>query len=104
LRAYLLAKTGGQSGWQAALVARSGVKRQTISKWTSPTFDGYPDPDALAAVAKALEVRPYEIIAALDGDGPLLDLSSADAESTILRVVERWARRNGLGPDQGPSK
>lgn len=103
LRAYLLAKTGGATGWQQRLVAASGVKRQTITKWTRETFDGYPDPEALAAVAGALGVRPFEIVAALDGDGPVLDLSTAEAEGLILRVVERWAQDRGLvGPDQAP--
>jgi hypothetical protein len=39
LAEYLRIKTGGRRGWQSRLVAKSGVKRQTISKWTNPTFD-----------------------------------------------------------------
>lgn len=105
LRSYLLLKTGGVPGWQAALVEKSGVKRQTISKWTNPKFDRYPDLETLAAIAEALEVGTYEIIAAMDGRGPVLDLSSAAAESVILQVVERWARQNGLGPlDRGSGR
>lgn len=105
LRAYLLQQTGGAPGWQKALVEASGVKRQTISKWTAPTYDGYPDPDALAQVATALGVKPFQIWAAIDGDGPVLDLASRDAEAMILRVVERWARDRGLeGPDRGSGR
>lgn len=96
LRSYLLARTGGASGWQKQLVERAGVKRQTISKWTSAEFDGYPDLETLAAVAAALDVPTYELIAAMEGAGPLLDLSTSEAEATILRVVERWARSRGL--------
>lgn len=44
------------------------MKRQTISKYTSPTFDRYPDLDTLATLAVALGVRPFEILAAMDGD------------------------------------
>lgn len=74
LQRYLAEKTGGRRGWQSALVEMSGVKRQTITKWTNPKFDGYPDLQALAQVAAALGVTTAEIVAVLDGDGPLVAL------------------------------
>lgn len=87
LRAYLLSKTGGRSGWQRDLVRASGVKRQTISKWTAATFDGYPDPEALAAVAAALGVRPFEVVAAIDGD-VALSLEDPRVEETLRRLID----------------
>lgn len=87
LRAYLLTQTGGRSGWQRDLVAASGVKRQTISKWTAATFDGYPDPEALAAVAKALGVRPFEIVAAIDGD-VALNLTDPRVDATLRQLID----------------
>lgn len=97
LRAYLLATTGGRPGWQTELVERSGVKRQTISKWTNPKYDGYPDLSTLAAVAQALGVATYEIIAAIDGDQAvsLVDPRTKDAIRAVVEelLAERDARR-----------
>jgi transcriptional regulator with XRE-family HTH domain len=87
LRSYLLAKTGGSTGWQGRLVEKSGVKRQTISKWTSPTFDRYPDLETLAVIAAALEVPTFEIIAAMDGQTAVAmdDPRARDAIRSALR-------------------
>ncbi len=97
LSAYLLSKTGGRHGWQADLVRASGVKRQTITKWTRADFDGYPDPEAMAAVAEALGVRPWEIVAAVDGDQAvsLTDPGTKEAMRALLEelLAERDARR-----------
>jgi transcriptional regulator with XRE-family HTH domain len=105
LRAYLLTRTGGYSGWQRDLVQRSGVKRQTISKWTASHFDGYPDPEALADVARALEVRPFEIVAAIDGDAAvsLTDPRTKDLMRDLLEelLAERDARRPPRTPPGG---
>jgi transcriptional regulator with XRE-family HTH domain len=100
LRAYLLAMTGGGVGWQAELVKKSGVKRQTISKWTSAKFDGYPDPEALADVARALEIRPYEIVAAIDGDGPVapIDQMKAAAVAEIAAQLPDLLEALGYPP------
>lgn len=96
LRAYLLLKTGGSPGWQAELVRKSGVKRQTISKWTSPTFDRFPDLETLAAIASALGVQTFEIIAAMDGD---VAVSPFDPElREVLRLEIEAALDERLGP------
>src|SRR5438067_1908500 len=83
LRAYLLARTGG--------------KRQTISKWTNPAFDRYPDLETLAAIAKALNVPTFEIIAAMDDDVAvsLIDPRTKDAMRSMLEelLAERDQRR-----------
>jgi len=101
MRTYLARRTGGRRGWQKALVERSGVQRQTLTKWTNPDFDGYPDMDALAAVASALGVRPWEVVAALDGDAavPVDDeLRMAIAMEVDRAVDER------LGPPRRPHR
>lgn len=95
MQRFLVEQTGGRRGWQADLVARSGVKRQTITKWTNPKFDGYPDMAALAQVAEALNVRPYEVVAYLDGDGPVGSLEMI--ESRALELMDR-ALDERLGP------
>lgn len=101
LRAYLLAKTGGASGWQARLVEESGVKRQTISKWTSPTFDRYPDLEALADVARALNVGTFEIVAAMDG-AQAVDLSADRTRAILAEVVEAALDARGVPPRRAP--
>lgn len=99
LRRYLAAKTGGRRGWQAELVEKSGVKRQTITKWTHPDFDRYPDLEALAQVASALGVPTAEIVAALDGDAPAGDVSP-DLQLLIREQIEAVLDER-LGPRRG---
>jgi transcriptional regulator with XRE-family HTH domain len=88
LRGFLLARTGGTPGWQARLVEASGVKRQTISKWTNPAFDRYPDLEALAQVAGALRVETWEIVAAMDGVEPPPGI---ELETRIVALEETLA-------------
>lgn len=66
LRRYLLAKTGGSHGWVQKLAADSGVKRQTLSAAMGDR--GSPDLHTIDQIAEALGVRPFEILAAMDGD------------------------------------
>lgn len=100
LRAYLLGKTGGAPGWQKRLVEQSGVKRQTISKWTSPTFDRYPDLETLEAIAAALGVRPFEILAAIDGD-VAVSLTDPAVRQAMREEMEALLDER-LGPPRGP--
>lgn len=97
LRGYLLAKTGGSPGWQKRLVERSGVKRQTISKWTSPDFDRYPDLETLAEIAEALDAPLFEVIAAMEGKSAVdpTDPRSKDVMRGLLEELleERDRRR-----------
>lgn len=99
LRSYLLAKTGGRSGWQAELVAASGVKRQTISKYTSATFDRYPDLGTLATLAAALNVETFELVAAMDGETPAMRLDDRFREAVRSEVEAVLDER--LGPRRG---
>lgn len=97
LRSFLLTRTGGAPGWQTALVAKSGVKRQTISKWTNPKFDAYPDMATLELVADALSVRPFEILAAIDGDGPVVRVQDQVTRDELQAAIEA-ALDERLGP------
>lgn len=98
LRSYLLSKTGGRPGWQAALVRDSGVKRQTISKWTNPKFDRYPDLETLALIAQALGVPTFEIIAAMDGD-VAVSLTDPRVKETLRPLLEELlAERDSRRP------
>ena len=100
LRSYLLARTGGKPGWQAQLVKESGVKRQTISKWTNPAFDRYPDLETLGAIAHALGVPTFEVIAAMDGDVAVA-LNDPRARAAMREEMERLLDER-LGPRQEP--
>lgn len=95
LRGYLLSKTGGRPSWQKQLVAKSGVKRQTISKYTKPEWDGYPELGTLAQIAEGLEVSLSEIVAAMEGE-PMVRL---DARTTaLIRQAVEQALDERLGP------
>lgn len=102
LRSYLLARTGGAPGWQARLVEGSGVKRQTISKWTNAQFDRYPDLEALADVARALNVPTWEIVAAMDGHDRVVDLTSDPARQILVEVVDAALDARGVPRQRAP--
>lgn len=95
LRQFLLDKTGGNHGWVNALAAKSGVKRQTLSAWMGDRTS--PDLDSLDAVATALGVRLFELVAAMDGDGPVVRFD--DQLRTMIR--EEFERYRG---DQEPPR
>lgn len=98
LRRYILAKTGGGPGWQGELVAASGVKRQTISKYTSPKFDRFPDLGTLAQLADGLGVPTFELIAAMDG------ATAVDVLDPRLRAVLREEIDAALNERLGPRR
>lgn len=99
MRRYLLSQTGGEHGWVNELAERSGVKRQTLSAAMGDR--GTPDLRTIDAIAEALGVRPFEILAAMDGDValPLADprVRQAMREEMDALLDER------LGPRQGPA-
>lgn len=100
LRSFLVAQTGGRRGWQKKLVEASGVKRQTISKWTNPRFDGYPEPETMAALAEALGVRLWQVYAAMDGDAPAVVLDDRTVAAVQALIEATLAER--LGPRRSP--
>lgn len=103
LQAYIHAQMGGGRGSQKELVERSGVKRQTLSKWTNPRFDGYPDLASLAAVASALGVRLYEIVAAMEGDEPVVRID-ARLRAAIREEMQAFAREGRTLPPEPPER
>lgn len=95
LRVYLLAKTGGHTGWQAELVSASGVKRQTITKYTRSSFDRYPDLGTIAQIAVGLNVPTFEIVAAMDGE-TALSLSNPQTRKLLVLLMDEWAALRGV--------
>lgn len=97
LRQFLLERTGGAHGWVNALAKQSGVKRQTLSAWMGDRTE--PDLASLDAVADALGVRPFELVAAMDGDGPVVRYDDR-LRAMIREEIERY-RPGDQGPQRG---
>jgi transcriptional regulator with XRE-family HTH domain len=87
LRQFLFERTGGQHGWVNALAAKSGVKRQTLSAWMGDRAE--PDLESLRAVAEAIDVRLFELVAAMDGEGPVVRFDDA-LRAMIREEIERY--------------
>lgn len=108
LRAFLLERTGGHTGWQTELVEASGVKRQTITKYTRSAYDAYPDLGTLAQLAKGLGVKTFELVAALDGDAALnlADPRMTPALQVLVDAVldARLGPRRGSAPGSSPER
>lgn len=98
LRSYILRVTGGASGWQKDLVEKSGVKRQTISKYTTKTFDGYPDLGTLAQLADGLGRPLFEVVAAMDGEQAVSLGDPQTREQMRALLEELLAERDGRQP------
>lgn len=98
LRAYLLAKTGGKHGWVNSLAERAGIKRQSLSAWMGNRER--PERGSIDALADALGVRPYEIVAVLDGDGPVVRVEDEHLWAMLQERVERLLDER-LGPPSG---
>lgn len=97
LRRFLLAQTGGEHGWVNALAGSSGVTRQTLSAWMGDRAE--PEMASLTAVADALKVPRYRIIAAIDGD-PVLPLDES-AEQRLEELMDRMLADRGYLPRRG---
>lgn len=103
MRRFLLERTGGAHGWVNELAVRSGVKRQTLSAWMGDRT--VPDLDSLGAIAKALPpdaagrpVSRFEIVAAMDGEGPVVRLDGS------LRLLLREEIEAVLDERLGPRR
>lgn len=101
LRGYFVSRMGSRRGWMAELVRRSGVKRQTLSKWTAADFDGYPDLETLALVAKAMGVSLSEVVAAME-DEQVVALGDARLEAAVDELVARALAARGVTSRQPP--
>jgi transcriptional regulator with XRE-family HTH domain len=78
-----------------ALAEASGVKRATLHSW----FNGSAQPDlaSLDLVAAALGVSRFEIVAAMDGAGPVVPLDAA-AREAIREEIDRVLDERGIPP------
>ena len=72
LRAFLEQRTGGQRGWVSALARDTGVDRISLYAYFSGRVA--PDLSTLIRLADAVGARPYEIVAAMTGDWPVVSV------------------------------
>lgn len=86
LRKFLLAQTGGAHGWVNSLAAESGVKRQSLSAWMGDRAE--PDLASIREVARVLRVRPFQIVAAMDGD-PAVNIGDPAVRAAIREEIEQ---------------
>lgn len=86
--------TGGKHGWVTGLAKKSGVKRQTLSAWMGDRAE--PDLESLRAVAEAIDVRLFELVAAMDGEGPVVRFD--DALRAMIREEVQAYGQAGRGP------
>lgn len=98
LRRFLIDKTGGRHGWVNALEEASGVRRQTLSAAMGARSN--PDLATITAIADAIGVRPFELLAAMDGD-VAVSLADPRAQEAIREAVEAEVSAR-LGPRQEP--
>lgn len=103
LRAYLSEQMGNRYGWPTRLAKKSGVKRATLYKWFRDASQ--PDLASLADIARALNVSRAEIVAAMDGQAPVVRLDERTrelmAEELERLLAERDARLRGQTPRGG---
>lgn len=94
LRRFLQSETGGEHGWVNQLAADSGVTRQTLSAWMGDRAE--PDMGSLTAVAAALRIPRYRLIAAMDGDAVLpLDETG---QQQLGQMLDQLLEERGFQP------
>ena len=87
LRAYIDARWPRSRGGMRGFCRAAGMTPETLYSWfrgeTSPSFDN------LGAIAEALGVRRFEIVAAMDGEAPVvrLDPTTRDAVRAEIQTV-----------------
>lgn len=100
LRAFLEHATGGRHGWVTDLATAAHVRRQTVYDWFSGK--GAPSLESLDAIATALDVKRYEIVAAMDGDAPVMELDSRMKEYVTQELERLIAARADVPPPRKP--
>lgn len=72
LRAFLEERTGGQRGWVTELARSTGIERVSLYAY----FGGRVQPDlsTITRLSDAVGCRPYEIVAAMTGDWPVVSV------------------------------
>jgi transcriptional regulator with XRE-family HTH domain len=95
LKKYVNARWGRDKRGVRGLSAAVGISADTIYKW----FQGKspPDVEQLSRLAKALGVRRFEIVAAMDGVGPIVPVDEELEALVEARVEAALERRFGRG-------
>ena len=96
LERYIRARWGRKQGGIRGLAKAIGGTAETIYSW----FRGETEPylGTLREVAAALGVRPYQILAAMDGDGPAAAIDPELERLVEERVRAEVERQLGRGP------
>lgn len=101
LEQFVRLRWGRAQGGIRALAVEAETSADTIYHW----FNGQAPPDTyqLGKLAKVLGVKRWQIVAAMDGEAPIVALDDATRQA-MLEVVEEWARDAGVptrrqGPD-----
>jgi DNA-binding phage protein len=85
LRALLGSHYEHRHGWVTKLAEASGVKRGTLHSW----FNGAAQPDfsSLVAVGQAVGLNAYELVAAMEGKAPVVELNE-QVRAAIRQEIE----------------
>lgn len=79
LRAYIEARWPRSKGGMRGFGRASGITPETIYSWfrgdTSPSWEN------LGVIASTLEVKRFQLVAAMDGEAPVVRLDSATREA-----------------------
>jgi transcriptional regulator with XRE-family HTH domain len=94
LEAFVRARWGRKQGGIRGLASRSGVSAETIYR----LFNGVGQPDlaTITALADALGVKRHELLAAMDGEGPVATLDDRTREAVRAEIEAVLDER--LGP------
>ncbi len=89
LERYVRARWDRDQGGIRGLADKAGVSTDAVHGW----FRGRePSLDGLRRLADALGVRPYELLAVIDGDEPVVELDQPTREviaDLVAREIER---------------
>lgn len=86
LRAFLEQRTGGERGWVTSLARATGIERVSLYAYFSGRVQ--PDLSTISRLADAVGSRPYEIVAAMTGDWPVVSVHDP-AVRELLRELLR---------------
>lgn len=92
LEQFVRARWGRKEGGIRGLARVVGTSPDTIYHW----FNGSAlNTDDLDALARALGVRRFEIVAAMDGEDVVMPLND-QTRTAFLSLMEEWADSRGL--------
>jgi len=97
---FVRARWSREKGGIRGLSRETGIAPETIYRWFR---DEQPELSSLAPLARVLGVNRYELVAAFDGHGPMLDLGDQSMQGTLFALIDEWGRQRGLlGPGPEP--